>query len=195
MLDKAITTLRPASPFDAEDMAKLINLAGEGLPLHFWGQLAEKGQDLWHVGAERARRDEGGFSWRNGTILEDRGAVAALLITYAISPEPEAIDYAEIPPVFVPLQELENLALDTVYVNVLATYAPYRKRGYGRQLLQHAEQQAHQAGKRLSIIVSDGNPNALRLYESFGFKHVAERPIVSSDGWSPDGCNWVLMIK
>lgn len=193
MLDSAKKTVRPGSPFDAPDMVQLINLAGEGLPLHYWGQLAEDGEDPWKVGMQRARRDEGSFSWRNATISKEDGRVAALLMTYFIGPDPQEIDPATMPPMFVPLQELENEALDTLYVNVLATYAQFRNRGHGSRLLQHAEAVA--GDRPLSIIVVDGNSNAMRLYANFGFKTVAQRPIVEADGWTCIGDNYVLMIK
>ena len=40
---------------------------------------------------------------------------------------------------FVPLQELENLAPGTWYVNVLAAYPEHRGQGYGTALLAVAE--------------------------------------------------------
>ena len=67
---------------------------------------------------------------------------------------------------FVPLQELENLAPGTWYVNVLAAYPEERGKGHGTALLGVAEQLAADAGRRgLSIIVSDTNTGARRLYE------------------------------
>ena len=96
---------------------------------------------------------------------------------------------------FVPLQELENLAPATWYVNVLATYPSYRGKGYGRVLLEIAEDLAREARRQgLSIIVSDGNPGARRLYERCGYRETATRPIVKDD-WENNGTNWVLLTK
>ena len=79
------------------------------------------------VGARRAARDEGAFSWRNAVIAELGGAVAGGLVAYRIGPDPEPLD--DVPPLFRPLQALENRALGTHYVNVLATYPEFRRRG------------------------------------------------------------------
>lgn len=193
MLDSPNIGVRPCSVLDASDMVQLINFAGEGLPLYYWGQLAGSGEDPWQVGRNRATRDEGSFSWRNAIVSCERDKVAALLMTYAIGSDPEEINPSTMPAIFVPLQELENLAQETLYVNVLATYAEFRNRGHGARLLQHAEACAN--GRRMSIIVTDANTNAMRLYAGFGFKPIAQRPIVKPKGWSCPGKNYVLMIK
>lgn len=96
---------------------------------------------------------------------------------------------------FVPLQELENLAAGTWYVNVLAVYQKHRGKGYGARLLSLADQTASNLGlARLSIIVSDANGGARRLYERCGFRLVASRPMVKED-WISDGENWLLLTK
>lgn len=184
--------MRRATPADAADMARLVDLAGEGLPYHFWSGLAAPGQDPWSVGEDRARRDGGAFSWRNALVSEAGGAVAALLVTYPIGDTPEPIGDG-MPPVFVPLQELENLALGTQYVNVLATYPRFRREGRATRLLAAAEAAAD--GRPLSIIVSDGNAPAMAVYARCGYRTAAARPIVTADGWSCEGRNWTLMIK
>jgi GNAT superfamily N-acetyltransferase len=68
-------------------------------------------------------------------VLEEGGRVAACLIGYPLPDEPEPIDYERMPAMFVPLQELENLAPGTWYVNVLAAYPECRGQGYGTRLL------------------------------------------------------------
>lgn len=189
---QATTLIRPARPEDADHMARLINTAGEGLPLYFWGQTADGGQDPWEIGRNRAQRDEGGFSWRNGVVAQVGSEVAALTVTYPIGDSPVEIA-DDVPAIFVPLLELENNALGTQYVNVLATYERFRGQGHGTRLLKEAETLAGR--RKLSIIVSDGNENARRLYERFGFRHVDQRPIATARGWSCNGRNWLLLIK
>lgn len=184
--------VRPARKDDAEHLARLINYAGEGLPLHFWGNMAETDQDAWDVGFQRARRESGSFSYRNARVALVDGEVASMLITYTIGDTPEDIG-PETPAAFVPLTELENMALGTEYVNVLATYHVFRGMGLGTMLLKEAEKVAN--GRALSIIVSNGNTNAMSLYTKFGFKAKASRPIVRPEGWWCNGTDWVLMIK
>ena len=54
----------------------------------------------------------------------------ASLTGYVIGPDPEPIG-ADFPALFRPLQELENQALDSWYVNVLACYPEHRGEGPG----------------------------------------------------------------
>lgn len=176
-------------------LAELVNMAGEGMPVYLWEKLAEPGQSAFDVGCARARREVGSFSYRHAVVREEGGSVAAALIGYPLPDVPEPIDYAEMPAMFVPLQELENLAPATWYVNVLATYPSCRGKGYGGVLLEIAEELARDTGKQgLSIIVSDANSGARRLYERCGYREAATRPIVKED-WENGGTNWVLLTK
>jgi ribosomal protein S18 acetylase RimI-like enzyme len=185
---------RPARPEDAPALAELINMAGEGLPHHLWGRMAGPGESAWEVGRRRVLRDEGGSSWRNGTVIEEDGAVVACLFGYALPDVPEPIDPA-MPAMFVPLQELENLAPGTWYVNVLATYPEHRGRGHGTRLLALADELAAASGcQGLSIIVADANTGARRLYERAGYREAAARPMVK-EAWVSPGERWLLLLK
>jgi ribosomal protein S18 acetylase RimI-like enzyme len=190
--------LRAATPGDAPALAELINFAGEGLPLFLWGRMAEPGETAWDVGRRRARRDEGGFSWRNATVAEpEGGAVAACLIGYPLPEAPEPIDPARTPPMFVPLEELERLAPGTWYVNVLAAYPRWRDRGLGTALLGLADRLAAGAGchrRGTSIVVADTNVGARRLYGRCGYRERARRAMVK-DGWDGPGAEWVLLVR
>ncbi len=73
---------RPANIDDAGVLAELVNYAGEGMPLYLWSQMAEPGQAAWDVGHGRAAREEGSFSYRNATIIEQGGECAGCLIGY-----------------------------------------------------------------------------------------------------------------
>jgi ribosomal protein S18 acetylase RimI-like enzyme len=182
-------------PEDARALAELINLAGEGLPLYLWTSMAEHGEDPWEVGRSRALREEGGFSYRNSIIAELSGKIAGCLIGYALREEPAQIDPASLPPMFVPLQELEELAPNTWYINVVAAYPEFRGQGVGSRLLEHAEQAAREADRpAVSLIVADANVDARRLYERRGYREIAKRPIVKEQ-WHTDAQEWVLMVK
>lgn len=187
-----------ASPDDADTLAQLVDMAGEGLPRYLWERMAGPGETAWDVGRARARRDEGAFSYRNAVTLRDgddpTGAVIAALIGYDIGDQPEPIG-ADMLAMFVPLQQLENLAPGTWYVNVLATLPAHRGRGHGGRLLAFAEARARAAGRRgLSIIVDDSNDGARRLYERAGYRETARRAIVKED-WVNPGSDWVLLEK
>ena len=194
-----MTTINPpyrnATPDDALAMAELVNIAGEGLPHYLWTTMAEPGESAWDVGQQRARRDSGGFSYRNAVLREDSGSVISALIGYPLPDEPEPVNYDELPDMFVSLQQLEDLVPGTWYVNVLATYPDHRGKGYGAELLSIAEQLAVDTGRTgMSIIVSDANHGARRLYERSGYAERARRPMIKKS-WENPGTNWVLLEK
>ena len=158
------SAFRPARIDDAAVLAELVNYAGEGLPLYLWGQLASAGGTAWDFGRLRAARETGSFSYRNATIIEHAGQAAGSLIGYVI---PEAVQPvpSDMPAMFVPLQELENLAPGTWYVNVLAVLPPYRSLGLGTEMLRLADNVGREKGCRgMSVIVSNANVGARRLY-------------------------------
>ena len=188
-------TIRQARNVDAAALAELINLAGEGLPLYLWRQMAGAGEDPWEIGRERAARDSGGFSYRNSVVAEVDGNIAGALLGYPVAAEPEPVDPASIPPMFVPLLELENLAAGTWYINAVATFPDTRGLGIGSRLMDWAEDRANELGLHgTSLIVSDANRGARRLYERLGYEEVARRPMVKEQ-WRNAGDNWVLMTK
>ncbi|MBO6956155.1 MAG: GNAT family N-acetyltransferase, partial [Rhizobiales bacterium] len=81
--------IRPAKPSDAPSLAKLIDIAGEGIPRWLWSQSCADGQDPLDVGAERARRTEGGFSYRNAVVAERDGRPIGMVLSYAIDAAPD----------------------------------------------------------------------------------------------------------
>jgi len=179
---------------DVSVLAELVNSAGEGLPLYLWGKMAKPGETAWDVGRHRASREEGSFSYRNASIVEHDGECAGCLIGYVIPDYPGVISN-ETPPMFVPLQHLENLAPGTWYVNVLAVRPQFRGHGLGTELLRLGEEMAASLQKRgMSVIVSDANSGARRLYERCGYREVATRGMVKN-GWENKGQNWVLLTR
>jgi ribosomal protein S18 acetylase RimI-like enzyme len=187
--------IRQGKLSDAGALAELVNLAGEGMPVQLWEGMREPGETAWDVGRRRASRDEGSFSWRNAVVAEAEGQVAGALMGYPQPAIPEAIDYGAMPPAFVPLQELENLAPNTWYVNVLAVFPAFRGQGVGTTLMAVAEDIAAKEGKPgLSVIVSDANTDAKRLYLACGYRQAATRPKVK-DALRLDGQTWILLTK
>jgi ribosomal protein S18 acetylase RimI-like enzyme len=181
--------LRLARADDGPVLARLVNYAGEGLPLHLWTEMAAGGEDPWEIGAGRQAAKA-----RDGQVVvidEGDGPVAGLTGYRIDGPQP----VEELPPLFRPLQELENLAPGSWYVNVLAALPEHRGRGLGTRLLGLADQIARDEGlSRLSIIVADDNTGARRLYQRQGYVEAGRRPMVT-EGWQTDGTEWVLLIK
>ena len=171
-------------------LARLVNYAGEGLPLHLWTEMAEAGEDPWAVGARR----QAAKAAKGKIVVVDEGAgPVAGLTGYPIGATPEPLD--GIPALFRPMQELENRALGSWYVNVLAALPEARGRGLGSMLLGTADEIARDLGlRRLSIIVADNNTGARRLYQRQGYAEAERRPMVKK-GWRSDAAEWVLLLK
>lgn len=186
---------RQATPDDAQDLAEFVNMAGEGLALYLWEQMATAGESAWDVGCSRAKRDSGAFSYRNAILRLVGDDAVACLIGYPLEDAPAPADYSEMPPMFVPLQQLEDMVPGTWYINVLATKQAHRGHGYGNELLALAEGIATSLGKHgLSLIVADTNLGARRLYSNLGYQEVAQRAMVK-ERWVHPGTHWVLMTK
>ncbi len=185
---------RPATPDDAGTLAELVQFASEGLALYLWTQIAGAGHDPWNIGRERVRSESYGVSYKNAIIAELSGQPTSALISYSLRDRPEAVS-DELPAVLVPLHELMNHAPDTWYVHALAAYPSYRGRGQGSALLAVADKLAAAAGiTGLSLIVSDTNVSARKLYERCGYREAAHREMVK-EHWPHPGTNWVLMRK
>ena len=182
-------TIRPARKTDARHLAVLVNYAGEGMPYYFWTKAADGG-DPWVIGEQRAKRESGSFSYRNALVAERSHEILGMILTYPINAVASAKDYAEMSPILVPLQKLEDMAVGTTYVNVLAVYPNHRGHEIGSRLLAYVAKKA----ERMSIIVSDANIGAWRLYERHGFVVQAKRSMVKED-WDDEGENYVLLMK
>ncbi|MFO1208131.1 MAG: GNAT family N-acetyltransferase [Amaricoccus sp.] len=183
-------TLRPARREDAADLARLGQLASGGLAGHLWARAAAPGEDPFAVGVARAARDEADFSWRNAVIAEAGGTVAGGLVIYRIAASDEPLD--ELSPIVRPLVALERRVPGTQYVNILATFPAFRRRGVATGLLAEARRRAA-GGRGLSLIVADGNCDARRLYAAAGFVEAARAAMVKED-WESPSREWVLMV-
>lgn len=186
--------IRKATASDAAHLVRFINMAADDLPLHFWRKTVGPDGDPLALGAERAARETGSFSYRNAWLAEIDGEIAACLLGYPADTEPGPID-PDTPPIFVPLIELEALAPGAWYLNVLATDEGFRGKGLASALLAHAETIATDAGHdTISLITADTHPDARRLYTSKGYQPVARRPVVKGD-WVVDANEWILFTK
>ena len=176
-------------------LAELIDRAGEGLPRVLWARAAETGQDPMDVGAARAARAEGGFSYRNAVVLDAVGAVAGMLLSYRLDDPYDAGDLARIPDVVRPLLELEAQAPGSWYVNAVAVATGFEGRGHGRALMGLAEDLGRESGAtEISLIVADENDRARGLYERLAYVVRDRRPVVGFPGF-PHAGDWLLMVK
>jgi len=187
--------IRNATRENAGDLAYLINLAGEGIPAYLWQGMIEGNETALDVGARRAARDEGGFSYTNARICVADHELLGMILSYR-QPDPyQTGPLAELPEVVRPLVQLEARAPGSWYVNAIATFERHRGKGVARELMADDELRARAAGCSLtSLIVASENAGARRLYQRLGFDDVASLPVVPYPG-ALHGGSWVLMLK
>lgn len=179
-IDPKDAAVRPATPSDAEVMARLIEIAGAGIPSYLWSTMAEPGEMPIDVGIKRAQRQTGSFSYTNGMMATVDGKVVGMVLAYPLN-APTPSDLAalgDLPPLFRPFIELEYEAPGSFYINALAVFLGWRDRGLGGLLLEAAERRARKLGCRtISVQAFSQNPGAVRLYQRHGFEVVDERPL------------------
>jgi GNAT superfamily N-acetyltransferase len=186
---------RPATKADASALAVLVDIAGEGMPAHMWSTLAAPGQSILEVGRERATRDDGGFSWKNAVIAEVGGEVAACLVGYCLDDPYDLSALADMPSNVQPLIRLEAKAPGSWYVNVLATFPEFRRRGLATRLLEIAESKGREdSAPHLSVIVGSWNGMAARRYRHAGYVTLATETAIPFPGCRHEG-DWVLMVR
>lgn len=183
--------LRPAVRDDAETIAQLADIAGEGFPAAIWQSTADAGKSAFAVGAEKAASDTGVYSWTHATLAEVDGEVAGMSVSYLLAKTPEIID-EQTHPMYRPMIKLENEALETRYVSMLATFPSYRKSGVAVALLDHEEQLPGPNG--MSLITSDHNAAARMFLTDRGFREAAVVPAIKIN-WDSPLKSWHLMRK
>jgi len=179
-LPKTIT--RSATKDDAVLMARLIEIAGAGIPSFLWSTMAEIGETPLDVGARRARRENGSFSYTNAIVATVDNDPVGMMLGFPLN-APTAADLAalnDIPALFKPLVALEYEVPGSFYINALAVLLGRRNRGLGGLLIEASAKRARQLGcSYLSVQAFSQNPGAVRLYQRHGFSVIDERPIIA----------------
>ena len=192
---QSIPFVRQADAFDAADLAKLIDIAGEGIPSWLWGQACRPGQDPLSIGEQRARRESGGFSFKNALVSEKGGRVVGMVLGYPIDEAP-TVELDDLPAPVVPFVELETQSVGTWYINALAVFAGARECGIGTKLLRAAETKASAAGYgMMSIQVYSQNVGAFRLYERLGYELTARSAVRLHPCQPYYTCDVLLLLK
>ena len=169
--------IRQAESSDAESLAKLIDLAGEGIPNWLWTRACVEGQTPLEIGIERAKRKNGGFSYTNALVSVAGGTPIGMVLSYPITEAPTE-NPDDLPPPIAPFVALEKLSVNTWFINALAVFATGQNRGVGSQLLAAAENLARTNGfNKMSIQVYAQNTGAVRLYARHGYTQVASDPV------------------
>ncbi|MEL6413776.1 MAG: GNAT family N-acetyltransferase [Pseudomonadota bacterium] len=170
-------SIRQAKPSDAESLARLINLAGEGIPNWLWTRACAEGQTPLEIGIERAKRKTGGFSYMNALVAEAGANPIGMVLSYAITEAPTE-NPDDLPAPIAPFVALEKLSVNTWFINALSVFAEAQNQGVGSQLLAAAENLSRTHGfDKMSIQVYAQNTGAVRLYTRHGYKQFASDPV------------------
>lgn len=186
-LGTAIST-RPATPGDAVLLARVADMAGEGLPFHLWAGQTRPGQTPLAVGVDRARRDAGAFSWRNARVAAWNGAAVGAVVDYDLD---DGAGAGDAPALLAPLLELEARAVGTRYVNILGVLPQARRRRVATVLLADLDARTD---RDLSLIVASGNRTARGFYVAEGFEEISRLPMGPGGPAHLDGA-WILMRR
>lgn len=180
--------LRPATKDDAATIVALMDMASHGMARALWAALASPGTDVDTFAIARAQREQGGFSYRNTRILKLEDQPVGMLMCWNLPQD--LLPLTDMPAIARPLVELENLApRGALYINALAVFPAFRRRGLARWMLAEAGQ-----GPQALITGSD-NAGALALYRAAGFTETARRPAVGDANWPAPPDFWSLLCR
>ena len=178
------TTYRPARVEDCFTIARLFQMAADGVADYLWSTLQADNPGLTplEIGAKRFANPDSNFSYRNCVMAERGSEIAGMMMSFAIlesdeaAPEIPAEPSRETPDVMAPYA-LEKA--NTWYICGLAVFPEFRGQGIGAELLALAHQQAQERGfEELSLLCFEQNAGAKRLYERHGFKVIDQTPVV-----------------
>ena len=184
-----MTTLpfRPATVADCPTLARLMQIASDGVTDYIWSSLQEDypGLTPLEIGAQRYADPTGLFSYRNTILATTGDAIQGMMLTFPIPPHDPTADQdassgteaeATEPDVLAPYA-LEQP--NSWYICALAMFPEYRGQGLGTQFLQLAAGQARSRGLQdLSLLCFEQNVGALRLYHRNGFQVIDRTPVV-----------------
>lgn len=186
--------IRNATADDAPLLVNVIDMASEGLIPAFWDEVAPDDMDGNAVGLAMVTAEDGEFSYHHGFVVEADGAVCGGMIGYPLPASPEPAG-PEVPAVFVPVKELENLVPCYWYINVVAIMPEHRGQGLGTALLKEAEVQARSSEcPGLALVVADSNAAAIRAYERAGYTEKTRRPF-DLTGFGTESTEALLMVR
>ena len=180
--------IRPGHAGDITSLRRIFSAASHGLAEVFWEADRKPGETLGEVAARRLHArvgDPANAFW----MAEVFGTPAGGILSYDID-EREPLD--GLSPMLRSFVAFENDAVGTRYVNVLAVFPEFQRRGIASALLAQAVRDA--AGRPVSLAVADVNTGARKTYAANGFDEVGRYPMVK-EGWDGEGKNWILMIR
>ncbi len=110
------------------------------------------------------------------------------------APNDPLMDDARLRPIAA-LLELEEIPVDSYYVNIIAVYPQHRRSGAGAALMRDAEHLARvQKFSRMSLCTFEDDPSLMGFYQGQGFETQARRAIEPHPAMALTG-HFVLMVR
>lgn len=141
-------------------------------------------EDVVNLFSDLAARTDTQYSYLNSfSAIDDNGNVMGITVCYdgARLIELRRVFFAEAAKCigYKIEGEVDDFPVETtpdeVYLDSLAVFPEYRKRGVAHALIEAAHSRAAEYGKPLGLLVDKTNARARNLYDSLGFKPVDER--------------------
>ena len=159
---QALVQIRPAQPADAEVASVLLYSAYMHTQITF-PQQEEHELGLVERLAHFFRQDGNRFSYQNSLVADHNSAVVGLVLSFG------GRDEARLNAAVASWLEREAQD-DEWYVDALAVFGNWGRKGIGAGLLQCAEQQARQYHyTKIALHVAEGNNLALDLYSQLHY--------------------------
>lgn len=175
----------PANPSHAADIAQLIMTAMTEDCCQFLVGDKHDLDDFYQTMVRLVLMDDSQYSWRNAFMAVDEEATNGDIERAPVAGAIVGYDGGELHRLRRRFQEaaLSDWKMDysqmddetqagEFYLDSLAVYPEYRKRGIASMLLKLMIEHAKSLNLPAALLVDKGNPNAERLYLSIGFKYV-----------------------
>lgn len=135
--------------------------------------------------------------WRVATDISGQFLGALNSLPHKVlmnAPDDPLLDEARLRPI-AGLLELEESAVDSYYVNIIAVYPQHRRSGAGAALMRDAERQARlQKFQRMSLCTFEDDQGLMGFYRGQGFVAQARRAIAPHPAMAMFG-HFVLMTR
>ena len=180
--------IRSGTAADAPVLRRIFEEASYGLSQHLWAKsfAGEADRDSAILERMRLKIADPAMRFRIGEI---DGVPAGGLLSYEKDATLE--DAGDTGSLIGALVAAENELCGTHYINALAVFPEFRRRGVARALIEDA---AAGAWQPLSLIAVDVNAAALDFYASVGFRPVARHAMVKED-WDGAGEAWLCLRR
>lgn len=180
-------TITNANPAHAADIAQLVMTAMSEDCCQFLAGNHHTLDDFYQMMLSLVLMDDSQYSWRNTFVALDDEATGGDLHHAPVAGAIVGYDGKDLHRLRLRFQQSALSCLNMDYTNMddetqegefyidsLAVYPEYRKRGIASKLLQRMASHAAELGLPAALLVDKGNPGAERLYSSLGFEYAGD---------------------